>query len=156
MTTACVTGAPAVLRVNSLHTTVEVVCRGIAIHAASVKMHHLADSVRLCSSSVCRCTVALLVKALLYFSMQRAQGPRQRPEVSLLAAAHVETCVCATLARVRTVGLSMMPRRKSRSMSFAPAEVGRSPTLSTTCCMAGWTRQGERRRCRHRQKEGER
>lgn len=47
-------------------------------------------------------------------------------------------CVCATLARERTMGLSMMPRRKSRSMSLAPVEVGNSPRLSNTCCMAGW------------------
>ncbi|KAA8585994.1 hypothetical protein FQN60_007563 [Etheostoma spectabile] len=32
-----------------------------------------------------------------------------------------------------------MPRRKSRSMSLAPVDVGGSPRLSNTCCMAGWT-----------------
>lgn len=40
-----------------------------------------------------------------------------------------------------TMGLSMMPRRNSRSMSLAPVEVGNSPRLSNTCCMAGWMKQ---------------
>lgn len=66
-------------------------------------------------------------------------GVQSRLVVSLLTAAHPELCVCATLARERTMGLSMMPRRKSRSMSLAPVEVGSSPRLSNTCCMAGWT-----------------
>lgn len=33
----------------------------------------------------------------------------------------------------------MIPRRKSRSMSLAPVELGVSPTLSATCCMAAQT-----------------
>lgn len=44
--------------------------------------------------------------------------------------------VCPTLARERTMGLSMMPLRKIRSMSLAPVPDGSSLRLSSTCCMA--------------------
>lgn len=43
--------------------------------------------------------------------------------------------VCVTLARERTIGLSMMPLRKIRSISLAPVPDGRSFKLSSTCCM---------------------
>lgn len=41
-----------------------------------------------------------------------------------------------TLASERTIGLSMMPLRKMRSMSLAPVVAGNSPRLSNTCCIA--------------------
>lgn len=43
----------------------------------------------------------------------------------------------STLARERTMGLSMMPRRKMRSRSGTPGLPGSPIRLSRTCCMAG-------------------
>lgn len=41
-----------------------------------------------------------------------------------------------TLARERTMGLSMIPLRKMRSISLAPVPDGMSLRFSSTCCMA--------------------
>lgn len=91
-------------------------------------------------SSVCRCTEHCVILNLSpgKQSCKFAEGSGAVQQLVRSPAAHPELCVCATsTGGERTMGLSMMPRRKSRSMSLAPVEVGSSPTLSNTCCMAG-------------------
>lgn len=45
-------------------------------------------------------------------------------------------CKHNTLARDLTIGLSIIPLRKIRSISLAPVEIGNSLRLSNTCCIA--------------------